>query len=63
MEETAVVGLQATINFTSLLPAHTDEERQAKQAFLYRGGPWLEKYLPREVEAAVARGEARRGEA
>lgn len=63
MEETAVVGLQATINLTSLLPAHTDEERQAKQAFLYRAGPWLEKYLPDAVEAAVARGEARRGEA
>jgi hypothetical protein len=62
MEELAVVGLQATINFTSLLPAHTDEERQAKQAFLYRCGPWLEKYLPNEIEAAVARGESQRPE-
>jgi hypothetical protein len=62
MEEAAVVGLQATINFTSLLPAHTDEDRQAKQAFLHRGGPWLEKYLPAEVEAAFAREEARRRE-
>lgn len=60
MDETAVVGLQATINFTSLLPAHTDQERQAKQAFLHRGGPWLEKYLPNEVEEAVTRAEAGR---
>lgn len=62
MEELAVVGLQATINFTSLLPAHTDKERQAKKAFLFRGGPWLEKYLPGEVEAAAARGAARGSE-
>jgi hypothetical protein len=63
IEETAVVGLQAAINFTSLLPAHTDEERQAKQAFLHRGGPWLEKYMPDEVEAAVARNKANGREA
>jgi hypothetical protein len=54
LEEMAQHGLAATVNFTTLLPAETAEERHAKKVFVERGAAWLEKYMGREVAQAVA---------
>jgi len=52
-------GLSATVNFTTLLRASTDDERNAKHVFAQRGGKWLETYMGEavaEVFAAQAEG-------
>lgn len=47
-------GLAATVNFTSLLPAATGAERQAKHIFAQRGGKWLETYMGGAVAEVFA---------
>jgi hypothetical protein len=49
-----VHGLSATANFNSLLPARTEAEVQAKQAFAQRSGVWLETYMGEAVAQVFA---------
>jgi hypothetical protein len=55
--EMAQHGLAATVNFTSLLPAGTDEERHAKHVFAQCGGRWLERYMGAAVAESFVEGQ------
>jgi hypothetical protein len=52
LEEMAQQGLAATVNFTSLFPAETEDERAAKAGFLQRAGRWAEQFMAEAVAEA-----------
>ena len=54
LRDAAEHGLAATVNFTTLLPAATDEELHAKRVFVERSAKWLETYMGHAVAQAVA---------
>lgn len=53
LEEMAQHGLGTTVNFTSLLPARTEQEEAAKALFVERATVWLETYIPGAVAMVV----------